>query len=267
LRSGTDCFSPRVASNGSGQAAVVWSCGTSEGHDELYAATGHVGGARWDVRKLGAESNGGRFPTEATIPRPDVAVDARGSATAVWAAEAGQEVVSRFHRRGAAHWSRMSHLSRGLPGLHPSVAASPSAGAVAAWTSPSGGRAAAMAARRIGYGSWRVPVVLSAPGVDDIEAKIAVDRAGRAVAVWDRAVFEQDPPGATHSSGWVVQAAAMTARGRWRGSVDLSKPGENAGHPVLALSARGDGLAAWQRPVGQQGIIVQAAAHEPAAQR
>jgi hypothetical protein len=185
----------------------------------------------------------------------------------VWTGEAGQEVLSRYHRRGTARWSRIAHLSRGLPGLHPSVAASPGKGAVAVWTSPVGRRAAAVAARRVGYRSWRRPVVLSSPGADDTEAKIAVDGGGRATAVWDRAVFEQDPPGATSSSGWVVQAATMTAHGRWQTPVELSKRGENAGGPVVALSARGDGLAAWERPLGQQGIVVQAAAYKAAPRR
>jgi hypothetical protein len=220
-----------------------------------------VGGARWTVRKLGDESDGGHPPSDATFPRPDIAVDGRGSATAVWTADAGQEVVSRLHARGAARWSRTRDLSRGLPGLHPTVAAAPKRGAVAAWTSPVGQRAAAMAARRVGYGAWGAPHVLSAPGVDDTEAAIAVDGAGRAVAGWDRAVFEEDSPGATRSSGWVVQAATMTTRGQWRAPVDLSERGENAGRPVLTLSRGGDGLAAWQRPIGEQGIVVQAAAY------
>jgi hypothetical protein len=98
--------------------------------------------------------------------------------------------------------------------------------------------------------------------VDDIEAAIAIDGAGRAVASWDRAVFEEDSPGATHASGWVVQAATMTTRGQWRAPVDLSERGENAGPPVLALSPGGDGLAASQRPIGEQGIVVQAAAYK-----
>jgi hypothetical protein len=260
LRGGGDCFLPRVASNARGRAAIVWTCRASNGRDWLYAGTGHVGGRRWRVRKLGSESAGAGT---STAPKPDVAVDARVSATAVWTAEAGNEIVSRLHRRGAAHWSRLRHASRGQPGFHPSVAAAPKGGAEVAWAAADGQRADAVAARRVGYGPWRAPVLLSRRGVDNIEPKVATDAAGRAVAVWDRAVFEEDPPGATSSSGWVVQAASMTARGRWHMPVYLSKPGENAGAPVVALAPRGFGLAAWQRPVGQQGIVVQAAAYAP----
>lgn len=261
LRGGTDCLLPRVASNGRGQGAIVWTCRTSSGRNRLYAATGRVGGKRWAVRRLGAESDGGHPATTWTVPRPDVAVDARGSATVVWTARAGHEIVSRLHRHGAVHWSRVRHVSRGQPGLHPSLAATPKGGVVAAWTGVAGQLAVVMAALRTGHRAWRAPVALSAPGADNIEPKVAADAAGRAVAVWDRAVFEEDPPGATSSSGWVVQAASMTARGRWHAPVDLSKGGENAGAPVLALSPRVYGVAAWQRPIGQEGIVVQAAAY------
>lgn len=265
LRGGTDCpLPPRVASNGNGQAAIVWTCRASNGRDRLYAATGRVGGKRWRVRGLGAESDGGHPRSVWTLPRPDVAVDARGTATVVWTAEAHNEIVSRLHRHGAARWSRVRHVSRGQPGLHPSVAATPKGGAVVAWTGAAGTLAVVMAARRTGYRAWHPPVALSAPGADNIEPKVAADAAGRAVAVWDRAAFEQDPPGTTHSSGWVVQSASMSARGRWHAPIGLSKPGENAGPAVVALSPRVYGVAAWQRPIGQQGqqgIVVQAAAY------
>ena len=98
-------------------------------------------------------------------------------------------------------------------------------------------------------GARAAQVDLSLPGANAGEARLAVNAAGDAVAVWDRVDTDGDR---------IVQAAA---RDGWTfdGRVDLSLPGRNAGAPAVAIDQAGDAVVVWQRFSAFGHWVVQAA--------
>jgi hypothetical protein len=82
---------------------------------------------------------------------------------------------------------------------------------------------------------WLAPVEISPVGYS-VFAGMAVDPAGDAVAIWDRA--------SASGVGWVVETAFRpAASGVWGGPTAL--PGISLGPPHVAIDAQGDAVALW----------------------
>jgi hypothetical protein len=92
--------------------------------------------------------------------------------------------------------------------------------------------------RPIATGVWQAPVDLSAASEDAESPRLAVDADGDAVAVWDVQTLTSS----------VVQSARRPAgSGAWQATVDVSTGTELASAPDVAIDARGDAVAVWQR--------------------
>jgi hypothetical protein len=92
--------------------------------------------------------------------------------------------------------------------------------------------------RPVATGVWQTPVDLSAESEDAESPRLAVDADGDAVAVWDVRTLTSS----------VVQSARRPAgSGAWQATVDVSTGAELASAPDVALDARGDAVAVWQR--------------------
>lgn len=90
--------------------------------------------------------------------------------------------------------------------------------------------------------AWLAPVSLSSPGKDAGNAVVAVDGAGRTVALWER----ESPGGVSHD----VQFAAREPGGSFSAPQDLSLNGSN---PEVAISADGTAVAVWRHFVNPPG--------------
>ncbi len=168
-------------------------------------------------------------PAEGCDRQPDVAVDSRGSAIAVWVREAScyNEVVGRIY---AAHfeedrgWGSKIELSTHQRASEPRVAMSPEGHAIAVWGGVHGGVAEEVAASRYVRGvGWTEPEMLGrgwSPVID-------MDSAGNAAVMWE--------------GGDIYVSRYVADGGGWTRRVNLGR-GEQA---AVALDPSGDVMAVW----------------------
>ncbi len=197
--------------------------------------------------------------TNADVSGGQVGVDARGNAIAVWREDNSHVRAARRPVGGA--WQRPSSLAvTPTLGTGPQVAVSAGGTAVAIWQR--------FDARTRGYvvqgavlesGRWLEPVDLSAGGSrrlpvrtgrgrhatasQELAPKVAIDRRGNAVVVWQH--FRRGKA--------VVQAALRPAGGPWQRPVDLdeSRAGWPHARPDVAMSPGGTAVAVWTRTVNR----------------
>lgn len=106
------------------------------------------------------------------------------------------------------------------------------------------------AATRPAGGSWSKPVTISETAEFKVELKLAVNPQGDAAAVWI---------GYAAGEGEIVHAATRPAGGEWSEPVTLSKVGEQAVEPNIAIDALGNVTAIWIGGVGWEEGVVEAA--------
>jgi len=137
-------------------------------------------------------------------------------------------------------WEAPVDLSRpGERANTPHVAVGADGRAAAIWTStPEQGptRVLVRGAERPAGGRWSRPVTISSHGSASA-VQIAVDADGGAIAMWS----------ALEGRRFSVQAATRSSAGTWSAPERLSAAGESATSPSVALDAKGDALAVWQR--------------------
>ena len=195
----------------------------------------------------------GRDATE-----PQVAVDGAGGAVAVWARSDGSHtIIQATSRPPGGGWAPPVNLSAvGREAIEPEIAVDPAGHAVAVWSRKSDGvhfliQGASMTAG----GGWSSPLDISDTEKTATEPEVAIDSAGRAIAVWSRFDGSDD----------IIQSSALApgVGSAWSEPVDLSAAGEDASEPQLAIDPGGDTVAVWKRLEGTD-MIAQAASR-PAA--
>ena len=128
-----------------------------------------------------------------------------------------------------------SDISKGgVSGSTPRIASDGAAGIVAVWREVEGDTSAIRGAFRPAGGSWSASERISTPAPATESPKLAMDKLGNAVALWQRS--------SGHDS--VVQAAIRPAGGPWGEAQDLSRPGEAAFNGDVAIRA-GQVTAVW----------------------
>src|ERR671930_493898 len=126
-------------------------------------------------KNLSVSGNGGDL---------SVAADAAGDAFALWTRSG---TVQAAERPAGGAWSAAQDVSGtcvAAQAVH--LAASPAGAAVAVWECPKGGHTIVQASAHARGGSWGPPQDLSAAGRDAHVPRVALDRAGAALAVWTR---------------------------------------------------------------------------------
>jgi len=272
----------QIAVDERGTTIAVWDNGA------IKTATGRISGRATVKGAVRPAGGGWRAVTSLSSPaagqhayRPQLAVNARGTAVAVWDLQKdGNHVVQAAVRPAGGSWGAAVSLSR--PGracgprigvacrssvaqrvareLAPRVVIDRRGNIAAIWERFAGRSSSVQVAVRAAGGRWRAAVdVVRFPGArsqDFAEPQIALDPTGEAIAVWTRA----RPSARTRANGSVrgprervVQAAVRRPDGRWRAPTDLSAVARNGGHPQVALDARGNALAVWSRDGTMQG--------------
>jgi len=212
----------RVAQNAAGRMAVVWTQGGSV--RVMQYADGFVG-------TLGPISGSG---TALTVP--DVVMDGDGTATAIWAADAGGGVKE-------VRWSRSSWTAQ--PGaaavlaaagtstdIRPAAAVDSTGVVTAVWTDSA---ALDTRASRFSGSTWSAPVSLGPSG--DSYADVAVDPRGVVTAAWT----------GVDERGDVALRTARFTGSTWGATTTLGRPGIPAGYNVsLAVDRLGGVTAAWE---------------------
>jgi RTX calcium-binding nonapeptide repeat (4 copies) len=123
---------------------------------------------------------------------------------------------------------------QGESGSSPRIASDGAGAIVAIWREVEEDTSAIRAAFRPAGESWRPAQRISTPALATESPRLAMDKAGNAVAVWQRS--------SGHDS--IVQAAIRPAGGAWSEAADLSGPGEVAFNADVAARA-GRMTAVW----------------------
>jgi hypothetical protein len=132
----------------------------------------------------------------------------------------------------------------GVSGSSPRIASDGAGNIVAVWRSVDGDLSAIESASRPAGGSWTEPQRISTPALATESPKLAMDKLGNAVAVWQRSDGQSS----------VVQAAIRPAGGPWSEAQDLSAPGDVAFNADVAAKA-GQVTAVWTVLRDRQTVI------------
>ena len=265
---GQHAYDPQVAVDGRGNAIAVWSA--SNGTNFIVQAAARAAGGSFGVpQDVSAAGQDAGFP--------QVAVDGRGNAIAVWSRFDGTNFIMQAAarvaasrrcrryftpKRGGSFGAPQDLSAAGQDAFNPQVAFDGQGNAIAVWHRFDAGtntivqaaaRVAASRRRRRYFtpkrgGSFGAPQDLSAAGQSASFSEVAVDGRGNAIAVWRR--FD--------GTNTIVQAAVRAAGGSFGAPQDLSAAGQKAGFPEVAVDGRGNAIAVWQRFDGTN-FIVQAA--------
>jgi hypothetical protein len=235
--------SQRVAVDAVGNAMVVWTSGAAR---SAIMGSYRPGGRSWGAPEAIS-------PSGLNARIADVAMGGTGAALAAWIDPDGFPVAAS--RAAAGVWA-----PQGLGPSHVEIlraAFTRQGTAIVLWRA-FGARlessAVIAALRSAGTAAFGAPAFLSgvASGYPDglSPPRIAVGADGTAVAIWVRP-----------SGGWRRAEAALLAPGATAfGPPELvSPPGRDAAAPDVAVDARGNAVAVWQRADGRGATAIEAA--------
>jgi hypothetical protein len=169
---GARSYFPVVAAS-AGRAVVAW-----ERDDEVVEAAIRGAGGTWEAPLEIAEPGSGE---------PTVGVDAEGNAIAGWSFDSVDGlIVEAATLPVGATWTEPVILSEPqlVEAAEPQVAVDPSGRAMAVWRAWNGTAPVVEAASGEVEGAWGDPATISPPGAWSRNAKVAMDSAGNAAAVW-----------------------------------------------------------------------------------
>ncbi len=234
--------SPQVAIDADGEAVAVWEDqaeSASVVHEVIEAAVKPPGSATWGSPAVLADGGS----------RPQVAMDARGDAVAVWPGAGG--LYAATLPAASSTWQPPVPVSTSQA-EHPHVALDTQGDAVVDWESIGGATNTVQAAVRPAGAGWGAPVSLSEPVeyshlYPTLNPNVAIDAKGSAIAIWD---------GFRTSIDQIVQAAVLPAIGpSWQGPVQVADMGGSFVIPLVAMDEKGNGVAAWAHGGGANAAI------------
>lgn len=245
-------FAPGALAAGPLQASAALSSHGQEGRSPAVALDGHGDavavwlnqyGFNWDI-EASTRAGGGEWqkPLEISTPgdigfHPEVAIDSRGDAVAVWRDGDTDQVETAIYKYGQ-EWQAPVAISAAGDNEKPTVALDSSGEAVVVWERQEGSRYVIQAAFGSAQsGVWGEPVDLSAPSQAAGNPQVAVDGQGEATVLW-QSYGEGD---------YYIQAVTGSiGHCMWGEPVDLSVPGQVAANPQVAVNNAGEAVAVWE---------------------
>jgi hypothetical protein len=227
---GADAQYPHVAVDGHGNTVAVWRW--YDGSNQVIQAAHRPAGGSWGLPLTLSDAG-------QDAGQPQVAVNERGDAVAVWWRSDGNNTRVQAARRPAGgSWGTPVTLSAEIKdAFEPQVALDRLGNAVVVWTRYSETNDRVQVSRQPAHGSWSAPINLSAAGQNAGAPQVAANGQGTAVAVWSR--FD--------GSHGRVQAARRPAGGSWGTRFTLSAAGQDAGNHQIAIDEQGNAVAVWFR--------------------
>jgi len=235
----------QLAIDKKGNALAVWraSSGPSE-HTE--AAFRPVGGAFGPPQAI---SDPGQFALYA-----ELSLDKKRNALAVWERSDGtnERVEAAFRPVGgtfeaAQAISDPQDVNRG--NMVPHVAIDGKGNALVMWRQFDGTEYRVEAAYRPKGGPFAPAFTVSDPGENGGYARVAFDKKGNGLAVWER----------SDGANWLIQAALRPPGGAFGPADTISTPGADSVDPHVAIDKKGIALAMWQRSDGGFNYRIQSA--------
>lgn len=223
----------------SGSVTLVWARRTTGDDLVLQTVTRPAGGSFSQPQSLGPVSS----PFLGILNNPSVAVDARGSAIAVWSDPSG--IIKAAIRPPGGSFGAPVDLSTGTNNFEPNLALSANGTAVVTWADGNTIRAASRApGAAFGPGQ-----ALGDTGGALATPQAAVNDAGAAAVIW-----ASDPPGTDPA---VIQARVRPAGTDFPAAPvqTLSAAGQTASFPDIQMDAAGRATAIWVRSNGTNNVI------------
>jgi PKD domain len=223
---GHNAWSPQVAIDSSGHTVAVWHRWNDAGDTIVQVAEKDPGEAWSETEDL---SLGG---AQAVLPMVAIS-DER--TVVVWERN---QIVEAAAKAAGGNWQKPVKVSGPGSGV-PAVGMDSDGNAVTVWNSePEIGYAdAELASLPVGGKTWTKPITLSERLAGEWgQPKIAVDPAGRAMAIWT----------AWDGTARVVEAVSGTVRGGWENPVTISPPGSWSRYAQIAMDSAGNAAAVWR---------------------
>jgi hypothetical protein len=165
----------------------------------------------------------------------EIAEDGRGDVFAVWqecrSGCSDRVVIGDYLTAGGSSWQPPVQISTGEESYLPQITGDFSGNGIAVWDSHTGPQSAVRAAPA---GAWRTPAPIGGASGEAYDLRVAVDRAGDAVAVWQRDDFA------------IEAAFRRAATGQWEAPVVVSAAGERSYEPQVAIREGGEVAAVWR---------------------
>ncbi len=233
---GNNAWEPKVAIDPAGNVVAAWYRWNDDG-DTIVQEAEKKPGQAWDESEdLSAEGG--------MAHAPEVKVSA-GRAVVVWQREQTIEAATRD--TGGA-WQPAVEVSD-FESREPALGMDGEGNAIALWSSGPelSLRNAEVASLPLG-GPWTEPITISQRlSVEGAQPQIAVDQAGRAMAVWT----------AWDGTARTVEAASGAVNGSWGSPVTISPPGSWSHRVQVAMDSTGNAAAVWRaaEPLTMQGAL------------
>ena len=238
--SGADISDLQIAVNANGDALAMWLDADAFANPPRYFLIG-----KWFVAAtISWDSSPPVVSANVRISNPQITLDVKGNAVAVWEQRDGT-VASIFGSRYLAasnNWSLPVRIEAGSGNaLEPQIATDANGNVLAVWSQSDGVRNNLWANRFIAAtGSWGVATQIeSSPTGIARRPQIAIDGSGNGIAVWDR--FD-----GTQNSVYAIRFTAST--NSW-GSAELIET-DNAGSATsaqISVNASGNAVAVWEQ--------------------
>ncbi len=220
------------AFDANGDAVAVW----TESPRSISEVIAHVYPVRSAVRPAS-----GRWQPPDTLSgyggNPEVAVDARGDAIAVWESPSGVEATTR---PAGGTWLASETVAT-TGGEEPQVASAASGDAIVVWPRQSRRGSTGIEAAVWPAGGPRSPAQTISARENAFHPRIAMNARGDALVAWEL----------DSSRGCVVRAAFRPVDGRWSTPRAVSHESCGGNHRV-AIDVRGDAIVVW---VAQRGEL------------
>ena len=229
LGDGLTSKNPQIAVDNNGNAVAVWEeWAVGSDHWSIYSAR-YTAGA-WGVAKL---IDNGAYPAH----NPEVAMDNKGNAIAVWEQFDGAYFSVYSDRYTAGAWGKAKLIETATgDALDSQITMDSNGNAVAVWKQTDGAHFSIYSARYTA-GAWGTPKMIDTGVGDSYNPQIAMDDHGNAVAVWMHFGLPTD------NNIYVNRYSA----GAW-GTPKAIKTGTGTAYePQIAMDGNGNAVAVWQQ--------------------
>jgi hypothetical protein len=229
-----EASSPQVATDSSGKAVAVWSQRDVNDHFNILAAS--FNGSSWGANAQVIDNAAGKASF------PQIAVDRRGNAIAVWHQQAENRVTDIWANRFNGTTWGTAELIEFIPGaaFNPQIAFDENQDAIVVWRQTAGAFDNIYAIRFNALGgTWGQTEVIDREDGDASAPQIAVDISGNAIAVWQQSDGIRDSIWANRFNGTTWGTAEL-----------IETSSVSASSPQIAFNSSRFAIAVWEQQDG-----------------
>jgi hypothetical protein len=229
-----------VVMDSQGNATAIWTA-YGESRYIIQASTKPFGGP-WQ-----AEAETLSVDPAYDIPAPDIAVDERGNATAVWIGVVGSDlIVQAAIKPFGASWQAPVNISQtGVQAYFASIAADRNGNVIVVWTGAQGGTPIIQSSTKLFGEAWQEPETFAQITPVSAPPQIGIDLNGNAFVAWE----------ASDGTNGFIQSSTKPFNGAWQETPDTLPGSLNGAFPQIAVDSMGNATVIWPAFVGTNFLI------------